>query len=209
VAFLLTTASEARQALGLNTDKHDAYLERLIPGVSAMIARFLNRVGDDLLADGLERRARVETLDVEPLQRQYRVSAGPLVTLTDVRYDPLRTFGTESIINSENVTIRSRPMGELWIDFALVAQKRDRGVQTLQVSYTGGMFADLDEMRVQAPELELACQQQMHAILQSQKIGPMRTSVSGQGGSVNRQELTLLAIVKDLIRHLRRPAVGN
>lgn len=209
MAFDLTTVGETKQALAINSTKHDAYLNRLIPAISGQIANDLNRVGDPMLLDGLEQKARTDVLDVAPGQRTFALTTGTIATLTDARYDPLRTFGAASIINAENIVIRDAAQGLIYVDFALLTNKRDRGVQTLQVNYTGGMFTDLDDLRVKAPQLEAAVWLQVQSILARQKTSALEFSISGQGGTVNHRALRLIPAVREMIRPFRRPNAGH
>lgn len=192
----LTDLESLRTFLGLKGQSRDTELKVLIRAISGQILQFINRLGKLLI------QTRVEQFDVNRGQITWQLKAIPVTSVTSVIHDTQRQF-TGSPLNAVDYHV-DLEAGLLHLDYTIPAK---RGA--LQVTYVGGLVTSVDQLQSCAPDLELACQLQIQAVMKRQQLTGEELTVAGQGGSTRYPALELIPAVKELLRPYIVPNVGH
>lgn len=151
--------------------QYDAILSRMLDRTSQDAERMMNRT--------VLSAARTTTHDWLPGRMSISLAAYPVTTITDVRVDESRVFGTDTIIDSTTYYVETAS-GLLYFD---VDQPCGRGI--VRVSATGGMAATTSAFVAAYPDIADAVAERVCLLWQRRsEIG--LTSVSGSQGSISR-----------------------
>ncbi len=200
--FALTDLASIKTLLEIDGESRDAEIALHIRSVSGQIAQFCGR------NDAFEERARTEVYDVAPGQRVWQLRAYPVTSITDVRLDWNREFGTGTILDANTYTVRNAA-GLLTMDYPLVSVASRRWAQILQVIYTGGLAARLSALRSGYPDIEMAAQYQIQHNMKRRETDPGQFSVNVGGASRTTPALDLLEYVQRLLAPYVCHRIGN
>ena len=200
--FQLTNLQTLKTRLAVKGNKSDGALRQLLRTISGHIAHKVNR------ADALLEQARTEIFDMEPEQTRFPLRAAPVASVTSVRFDPLQDFPNGTVIDAANFVVDPKA-NALVLLFNMIPAWSAPRPQSLEIIYTGG-FADLAALRdSKYADLEEGTILQIQHIWKRRRTTPGKVNLSGQGGSVNMQELNLTPLVKEIIKPMRRKNLGR
>lgn len=187
----LTTVDRVKRRLSLTDSdlQYDALLAALVSRTSAEAERLMNRL--------VLSAARTTQHDYTPGMTSLSLPGYPVTSVTDVRYDLDRTFGSSTIIDA--TTLYTDTASGL-IHFE-VLQIPGRGV--VQVTYTGGMASDTSAFIGAYPDIAEAVDMRCAQLWQRRdEIG--LTGVSGSQGSISRVNEDWAPDAMEIIRRHRR-----
>ena len=164
---------ERIEGLRGTANTQDLPLLRLITAYSARAERYLNR--------HFTSQARTETVDVQHAQIDFSVKGAPITSITDLRNDSERTFGTDTIVNSTDYT-HEPDSGIITVDRSALFI----GTRTLQINYVGGMATTTVNFISFYPDLTEAIEMQIMETFQERRNYGLAT-LAVQGTSLTFQ----------------------
>lgn len=185
----LTVLNDVKLILNHKTDGDDTRLNKLIELVSAEMETYLDRFTK-------RQTNKIEIFD--GLQR-VQVRGFPISTLTDVRSDSERVFGSSTVVDSKNY-YADLERGVITIDKQFVRY----GPGTLRVQYTGGMGTDTANFMSLYPDIASAASIEVAFRFQRTKeVGLVAVAAGGASLTLQLQEQFLPVVKAALDRHLR------
>jgi len=155
----------------------DELLMQLIENVSGEVEDYLGRVVQVPQSAGVAAEI-TEYFDVSLHTVRVRVSAYPVISVTDIRSDTDRTFATSSIVDSKNYYIDSA-LGIITFKWTML----DIGPGALKVIYKGGMALTTDAFISAYPAINSAVNMEVAARFQRKAtLGVVALAMTG--GSV-------------------------
>lgn len=204
----LTTLERVKQFLGYDAPgtahADDAKLTAIIAGVSAQVIAYLGRHA--------VREEHVGYFDVECGQTEFQLRGYPVNAIGGIKSDSTREFPNGSELASDTYTF-SPKTGRLVIDRTTLAE----GARALEVTYTGGLAADVAALVADASMADLVMAAELQVAFLWRRKGLIGTSGAStpQGGSVtldknqgaatSSREEDLIPEVKGLLTRHRLP----
>lgn len=149
---------------------------KLAPMISA-----ISRALPEYLSRPIEAVARVETYAPVRLQRTLQLRAYPVSVVTEVREAYDRDFTQDATILNTDLYTFVPESGILAYDRGFYG-----GYNTVQVSYTGGLAADLDALEVDYPDIVQAATIWAVAMFKrSSVVGQTQVSAGARGKSLD------------------------
>lgn len=187
----VTNLTRVKDFLQITGDtQYDTFLTNAIKSVSGRFERYMAR--------GITQAARAEYFNVDPGQNQYSMMGWPVASITDVRFDWARVFGTDTILTSDLYSARGEE-GILFLD----RYWPYAGNKVLLVNYVGGMATDTTNFIASFPELAEAGDMQV-AFMHRRRNNIGTAGVSELGASVSFDSFDLIPEVKDRLDRFRR-----
>lgn len=195
MAIVATTPERVRTQL-VKTDKTgDVLLAQMIAGVSKEIEHFL---GYDF-----EQAQRTEEYTLDLHQRDVFLRVLPVVTLDEVRWDPLHLWPTDTIVDATNYHT------DLASGILRLSATYNPRYKALQVKYTAGLATTTFGIPDAAPDIAYACDLQVSEDWRRKdSMGVSRRGGSG-GGKSFQGEHRFLPRVIDLLTPRRRLVAGS
>ncbi len=190
----LTTVERVKLRVGIDNDdlQYDAMISSFVARISAEAERVMNRSAQTV--------ARTTTFDLGRGQCSLSLPAFPISSVTDVRLDSSRVFGTDTVIDSTTY-YTDTATGLLHMDVLPSVY----GPGLVRVAYTGGMGASTEAFVAAYPDVAEAVTQRVAQLWQRRdEIG--LTAVSGSQGSVSRIADDWSSDALDVLMRHRRPA---
>jgi hypothetical protein len=187
----LTTAARFKVFAEMTVADHDAWLTQVIPAVSQACARYMNRLGADDAQDFLDDDAsHVESFDPDGFTSVFKLRGVPIVSVTSV------VHGTTTLTSSTYKVLK--PEGLVELDHYPLPLSDGR----LVITYLGGLAADVGALATAYPDLEMACQMQLQALLREKDhLGSTSVSVAGSAVSFTDPGVLLPAVREILDRY--------
>lgn len=130
---------------GTAPDHAETEIAAVLATVSAAVETYLDRHAEDA--------ARIEYLDVAPLQRVFRLRASPVRTLTSVHFDEEQVFGSDTALTSTDYYLPTLdPTGALRLRWDLNTSG-ETYPKSLKVAYTGGMATTAENFITAYPDI--------------------------------------------------------
>lgn len=196
----LCLPEHVKDRLVITNDAHDFIVGQLIAEVSAEIEEYLNR--------GVQTQSSVtEQLDVHFGEHIFWLKYFPVTSVTDVRIDSERSFGSTTIVLAADyyISTSSGNNGRLVVDKAYLTP----GPGYLQVNYAGGMALTTEAFMTAFPAITGACSKEV-AYRYQRRSNPGQVNMSAGGAAVtlaNKDQF--LASVKQALLPHRRENEGN
>lgn len=190
--FLLTDRASVKTIMGIGGADRDAEIDLQIRAVSGAIANFCGR------RDAMESKSRSYTFHVRPSQRVWQLPAYPVASITDVRLDYDRAFGSGTILDTQLYSVDTET-GVVSFDLVLEPAGGRKWANTLQINCVAGMADSLTALRSGYADIEQACQYQVQHNLKRKETDPGKFTTSTGGASRTTPALDLLPYVKTLL----------
>ncbi len=190
----LTTVERVKVRVGIDdTDlQYDAMISSFVARVSSEAERVMNRSAQTV--------ARTTTFDLGRGQDSLSLPAFPVSSVTDLRLDSSRSFGSETVVDSTTYYTETAT-GILFMD--VLPSIYGNGVA--RVTYTGGMGASTEAFVAAYPDVAEAVTQRVAQLWQRRdEIG--LTGVSGSQGSISRISDDWASDALEVLLRHRRPA---
>lgn len=186
---------KARLGIPPSDYNRDAQLDLIVEEASALVEAYLAR--------GVQRKTDlVEYLNVdENDQRIFRLRYWPVDSVTEVRYDLDRVFGSGTVEDSDDYAVDA-DTGLLQVDFGVL-----RSTGTLKVTYSGGMGSTVDELSQRFPAVVTAANMQAAFMaLHVNDVGTQSSSAGQGAGKSYRRPGSggLIEEVQNVLKSLRR-----
>lgn len=145
----LTTVPACKAFRGIPGDnqEHDAELARLIPAVQAFLERECERV--------FEQATVTEYFHGNDWRSRLVVSRPPIVSITTLWDDPLRVYGSGSILDASRYVIADAAAGLIVLDGFTFSQ----GLRNIKLTYVGGFATIPTDLEQAAIELVWAARE--------------------------------------------------
>ena len=187
----VTNLTRVKDFLQIVADtQYDTFLTNTIKSVSGRFERYMSR--------GISQTTRAEYFNVDPGQNNYALMGWPVASITDVRVDWARVFGTDTIVTSDLYTARGEE-GILFLDRFWPYP----GNKVLLVNYVGGLATDTANLITAYPEIAEAGDMQV-AFIHRRRNNIGTAGVSEIGASVSFDSFDLIPEVKDRLDRFRR-----
>jgi len=147
----VTSRGRVKTLLGLTGTTEDDFIDTLVSGVSAEIAKYIGRP--------ISEESRTEQYTVLTNGRQIFLRATPILTVTSIIVDPFWQF-TGTAVASTRYNIET-DTGAVYFMDAIVGGFRVSGYESsvknaIQVIYTGGLGASAGDVISNHPNIALA-----------------------------------------------------
>lgn len=187
-----STVARVKAFAGITTTTHDAWLTQVIPQLSAAFARHLGRWGEDG-TDYTTVASHVERFDPDGVRRAFRMRGVPIVSVGSV------VHGDVTYTADDYILLADLGVVEFLVPPVYDAQNR------LVVTYTGGMAADPASFITKFPDLALALEMQVSALLKARdSLGAPSISVAGAAVSFSEPGSWIPAVQSILERYVLR-----
>lgn len=151
MAITTVAKCKAFRVIGTDNQEHDAELERLIPGVQAFLEQECGRTFDQATVTEYHHGGSgwSEWGTSAPSWRcTLTVNRPPLVSITSIYDDPLRVYGSDTLIASTKYVIEDSDAGLIAFDGYLLKH----GLRNIKITYVGGYAAipaDLEQAAIE------------------------------------------------------------
>lgn len=191
----VTTLTRVKAFLQLGSETmYDAFLTSSIQSVSQRFQRYMNRF--------LTQTARVEYFDVASNQAVFLPKALPVISVTDVRNDSDRVFGTDTIVSANEYSVLDSEL--MFVDGISLSP----GYKTLRLDYVGGMAPNTTDFVTAFADIAEAADKQV-AFIHKRRKTIENESLSTDQGNVGLGAWDLLPDVKETLDFYKRITLGN
>lgn len=153
MAITTVTACKSFREIDSENTEHDAELERLIPGVQAFLEQACARTFEsatvtEYWSGGNPEWGCWSTTAARSGYSRLMVERPPITSITSLWDDPLRAYGSDTLIDPANYVIEDADAGLIVLD----GRRFKHGLKNIKITYVGGFTtipADLQQAAIE------------------------------------------------------------